>query len=361
MTFDSNYSSVAAGVSYLRSYAAKVTSQQKAQTIAGLEQARNLAVALTANGAAQTAITNNFNIVTDIIDNGLASVPAISIPSSGSREAGYSEAKDILLANKLFIQDEITAWIAYNYSVLDYNKTTCARDVGLIIDALCYDLMFNSNFRSITAARSYYRAGASVVTEQQKSATLAAFRYLKTITSAKVLNYTGASSRVSSNMDIIINVLENGLTELPALISPDPTGYNVNYKNARNLIEDNRNFIKAEVTEYLNVNYAPIWTVLSPAGKANCQRDIGYILDALYYDLTYGGNLETTIAGNAYYSFSSLQIDPLEKAATLAAYDYMKTIIGDIAQNIDIIQLQGLVLQVTGTGGSAGAASDAQD
>ena len=41
MTFDSNYSSVAAGVSYLRSYAAKVTSQQKAQTIAGLEQARN--------------------------------------------------------------------------------------------------------------------------------------------------------------------------------------------------------------------------------------------------------------------------------------------------------------------------------
>ena len=217
--------------------------------------------------------------------------------------------------------------------------------------------MFNSNFRSITAARSYYRAGASVVTEQQKSATLAAFRYLKTITSAKVLNYTGASSRVSSNMDIIINVLENGLTELPALISPDPTGYDVNYKNARNLIEDNRNFIKAEVTEYLNVNYAPIWTALSPAGKANCQRDIGYILDALYYDLTYGGNLETTIAGNAYYSFSSLQIDPLEKAATLAAYGYMKTIVGNIAQNIDIVQLQGLVLQVTGTGGSLTAAN----
>jgi len=142
MTFGSNYASTAAGLSYLRSYSAKVTSLQKSQTIAGLNEARDLAIALTVNLTAQTAITNNFAIVTDIIDNGLISVPSISIPNAITREDGYSQAKDILIANKLFIQDEITAWIAYNYNVLDYDSITCSRDVGLIVDALCYDLMY---------------------------------------------------------------------------------------------------------------------------------------------------------------------------------------------------------------------------
>jgi hypothetical protein len=361
MTFGSNYATVAAGLSYLRSYSAKVTSLQKSQTIAGLNEARDLALALTVNSTAQTAITDNFAIVTDIIDTGLSAVPTIDIPSSLTREEGYSQAKDILLANKLFIQDEITAWIAYNYNVLEYDSVTCSRDVGLIIDALCFDLMFGSNFRTITAARSYYRAGAAVVTQQQKSATLAAFRYLKTIASAKINDNDTAKASVENNMDIIINVLENGLDEIGGLIRPDPTGYSNNYKFARNLIEDNREFIKAEVGAYLNINWTAVWTGLGPTGQATCKRDIGYILDALYYDITYGGNLETTIAGRAYYSFSVLQIDPTEKAATLDAYDYMRTIIGSIAQNIDIVQLQGSILQVTGTPGSAIAAGDAQD
>ena len=360
MTFGSNYSSVAAGLSYIRSYAAKVTSLQKAQTIAGLNEARDLAIALTVNLSAQTAINDNFTIVTDIIDSGVGAAPAVSIPSSLTREEGYSQAKDILLVNKLFIQDEITAWIAYNYSVLDYDSVTCSRDVGLIIDALCYDLMFGSNFRTITAARSYYRAGAAVVTQSQKEATLGAFRYLKIIAAAKVDDNSTAVASVERNMDIIINVLENGLSEIGALIRPDPTGYSNNYKFARNLIDENKEFIKAEVSAYLNINYTAIWTALSPAGQANCQRDTGYILDALYYDLTYGGNLETTIAGRAYYSFSVLQIDPAEKAATLAAYDHMRIIIGDIAQNIDIVQLQGSVLQVTGLPGSLTAANSAK-
>lgn len=360
MIYGSNYASVSAGLSYLRSYSAKVTSIQKAQTIAGLNQARNLALALTVNPTAITNITNNFAIVTNIINNGLPSVPSISIPNAVSREEGYNQAKNILLANKLFIQDEITAWIAYNYSVLNYDSVTCSRDVGLIVDALCYDLMFGSNFRSITAARSYYRAGAAVVTQSQKAATLAAFRYLKTIVTAKIDDNATAKARVELGMDIIINVLENGLEEIGALVVPDPIGYSNNYKNARNLIEDNREFIIAEVSAYLNINWTAIWTGLGVNGQAKCQRDMGYILDAVYYDITYGGNLETTIAGNAYYSYAVLQIDPTEKAATLDAYAHMKAIIGDIAQNIDIVQLQGNVLQVTGLPGSLAAANAAQ-
>ena len=360
MTFGSTYSSAAAGLSYLRSYAAKVTSLQKLQTIAGLNEARDLALSLTANLTAQTAITDNFAIVTDIIDIGLVAVPALAIPSSLTREEGYSQAAAILEANKLFVQDEITAWIAYNYSVLDYDSVTCSRDVGLIVDALCYDLMFGSNFRTITAARSYYRAAASVVTQQQKSATLAAFRYLKTIVAAKITDNPTANASVKSNMDIIINVLENGLEEIGGIVRPDPTGYSNNYKFARNLIDENKEFIKAEISAYLNINWTAVWTGLNAAGQARVQTSIGYILDALYYDITYGGNLETTIAGRAYYSFGVLQISAPEKTAILDAYDHMKTIIGDIAQNIDIVQLQGVVIQVTGLPGSAGAASDAQ-
>jgi hypothetical protein len=91
-----------------------------------------------------------------------------------------------------------------------------------------------------------------------------------------------------------------------------------------------------------------------------CRRDIDLILDAMYYDLTYGGNMETLIAARAYYSFSQLQIPNDEKAATLAAYAFMRDLIGDISQNIDVTELQVTVAQVTGLAGSLAAASEAE-
>ena len=47
--------------------------------------------------------------------------------------------------------------------LLGYDRGTCERDIGLIIDAVSYDAMFDSNFRSITAGKSYLRGVIQVI------------------------------------------------------------------------------------------------------------------------------------------------------------------------------------------------------
>jgi hypothetical protein len=68
----------------------------------------------------------------------------------------------------------------------------------------------------------------------------------------------------------------------------DPTGYNVGYLagygDARTLIKENKEFIKAEIIAYITENYPAV-----KYSRTICKRDTGFIVDAMIYDLTYGG------------------------------------------------------------------------
>jgi hypothetical protein len=83
----------------------------------------------------------------------------------------------------------------------------------------------------------------------------------------------------------------------------------------------------------LNTNYNAQWVALGAAGQAKCERDTGYIIDAITYDALYGGNYQTVIAGDSYYSYGTLQIGPgAEKTATLAAYADLKSTLSTAAE-----------------------------
>lgn len=357
LMFGSNFRSITAGRSYYREGAALVTTAQKEATISAFNYLKTLmASAITDDSTVTNALNSKVDVIIDILDGGLSAVPSKVIPSPTGYDVGYENARNLIEANREFIKEETIQYIKENYPEIGYNRETCERDVGLIVDAIGYDLMFGSNFRSITAGRSYYREGAAVVTASQKAATVGAFTYLKQQILDLISGDVSSQVSVTTNMDTIISILENGLSSVPAITVPSPTNYDAGFQNARNLIESNREFIKAEVTTYIDDNYPGLG--YDPTA---CQRDIDLILDALYYDLTYGGNLETIVAGRAYYSYSVLQISANEKIATLDAYSFMRDLIGDIAQNIDVTELQNVVLQVQDDAGSSAAATAAEN
>ena len=357
LMFGSNFRSITAGRAYYREGAAVVTASQKEATIDSFNYLKTLIRnTLTDDSTVENAAAAKVDIIIDILDQGLTAVPAKVFPAPTGYDVGFENARNLIEANREFIKEETIQYIKNNFPEIGYNRETCERDVGLIVDAISYDLMFGSNFRTITAARSYYREGAAVVTTSQKAATVGAFTFLKQELLDLIPGNTTAQVSVTANMDTIISVLENGLGSVPSSIVPSPTNYDQGFQDARNSIESNRGFIKAEVIAYITANYPGLGY-----DPAVCQRDIDLILDALYYDLTYGGNLETIIAGRAYYSYSVLQIPPGEKAATLDAYAFMRDLIGDIAQNIDVTQLQNDVLQVEGEAGSSQAATAAEN
>jgi hypothetical protein len=120
--------------------------------------------------------------------------------------------------------------------------------------------------------------------------------------------------------------------------SANPTGYNtvflVGFGDARTLIRENKEFIKEEITAYLTANFSSV-----KYSKTKCKRDVGFIIDAMVYDLTYGGKWATLNAGTAYFdgdNSTSLQIDSTEIAATVAAYGRLKTVVQQIIVNTTV-------------------------
>ena len=263
-------------------------------------------------------------------------------------------ARALLVDNKEFIKAEVINYINNKYVDFTYDVVTCQRDVGLVIDAIGYDLMFGSNFQTITAARRYYDAAASIAIGVQKAATIDAFTFLRDEILSVVSGNATAVSRVTTNMNMFLDVITNGLDEIPAIVYPNPTGYDVNFQSARNLIDSNRDFIKAEIIQFITNNY--IGLSYNPIVY---RKNIDYILDALYYDLTYGGNIQTVIAGKAYYSYTTFQYTLLEKPAILGAYGYLKDLVEDIALDIPVSALQVSIPQVRGTPGNVSASTTA--
>jgi hypothetical protein len=120
--------------------------------------------------------------------------------------------------------------------------------------------------------------------------------------------------------------------------SANPTGYNTTFLtgfgDARTLIRENKEFIKEEITAYLTANFSSV-----KYSKTKCKRDVGFIIDAMIYDLTYGGKWATLNAGTAYFdgdNSTDLQIDSSEIAATVSAYGRLKTVVQQIIANTTV-------------------------
>ena len=360
--YSGNLKTVQAALSYFNASASSkiVIDQQLTNTLAAISYIETLILNVINNEDPTVRYQQSVlqYIDTSITDGGLAdsTVQDLFDEFLGILETPPSArgARALLVENKDFIRAEVINYINNKYVGFTYDDATCRRDVGYVIDAIGYDLMFGSNFQTITAARSYYRASASVAIGVQKAATIDAFTFLRDEILTVVASSSAAVASVTANMNMFLDVITNGLDQEPAIVNPDPTGYDSNFNRARTLIESNRAFIKAEVIQYISNNYVGL--VYDPAV---CLRDTEYILDALYHDLTYGGNIQTLIAGKAYYSYTVLQVAAPEKPATLAAYGYLQSLVEDISLDLPITALQVGVAQVRGTPGNVSASAAA--
>jgi len=317
------------------------------------------------SSAAGTYAQNRIQEIYDTINTG--TTPTTLAPTTAWVSATLTTANTNIQAIKSDIQTAAINWINQTYPALVFNATLCSRDVGYIVDALGYDLMFGSNFLSIQNAMSYYRAltGTQLVLAAQFQPTLGLIGFIgatiKEVTTGTYYNVGSllASTRVKASADIIYDMVSSSFGAEPSLVLPNPVGFDTQFLNARTQIVQNYAFIKADVSQYISNTYSSVWTNLQAAGQAKCQRDIGYILDAIRYDITYGGNNQTLINGSSYYSNYATTIASAELVAINAAYTFLKTLIGQIAQKTTVTPQAGnATSQVTaGSGDSVGTAA----
>ena len=186
--------SVEAGQRYYAATAALVISAQKPQTIAAInwigEVVRRVTnnvtwvrtqnrvfqerfPSLTGMSEALPVLQERVNIIKRIVEYG----------------AFFDQVKQILLDNKTYIQAEVVSFVDATYENLNYSRSLCSRDAGLIVDALIYDI-YGGLSRSREAGLRYYQSASALlaITGEQLIPTTTAINYLRQLSQAVILN-----------------------------------------------------------------------------------------------------------------------------------------------------------------------------
>jgi hypothetical protein len=209
--------------------------------------------------------------------------------------------------------------LAYSYSTVNAQNY-----IGVVIDALCYDLVFQGSFQSIQIALAFEQYNTGLDLEEIKATLLNLGTTLTAIASVAVS--PNAVSSINNNITIINNLLTTGV--IPTVSFPSIQTTANGLKSARDLLLDNVPFIQAEITAYLRANFP---TVLYNV-ETN-RRNVEYIVWSLIYDLMYGGNQQSVYAGLQYWQGGVYQLLASEKEANVAAIGYINTLAQAIITN----------------------------
>ena len=137
-------------------------------------------------------------------DQTFSTIQNITLSGGNSADTGYTDASDLLTANKTFIQAETLAYINNKYvNSFTYDKTKCQRDVQLILDAVGYDLVLGTTFNTTRAASLYFDAASSKVTGSQLIQTIDAIKFARD----QVLNFSYDSTSLRTYVGTVINAL----------------------------------------------------------------------------------------------------------------------------------------------------------
>ena len=249
--------------------------------------------------------------------------------------------------------------IILNYS---YNTSNTNIYVGKIIDAICYDLAFNSNYQSIQAGIYFPYAGTDLdpseivqILENIKLQIVGDYTIEPVYPGiTQVVGVPSAIVWINENFKNIEGIILTGA--IPTVSMPSISTTSTGIASARQLMLGNIPFIQSEIIAYLTTNYPALLY-----NKESCKRDTEYMVYSVVYDMLYGGNSQSSYVGLRYWTGSVSNILSDEIAPMVEIVNYINT----LAQNIIINQSVPTLYQQsvnqyqnqTYTGGAAGSAS----
>ena len=304
--YNSNTQSTFAGLQYW-SQPTSAIPNQGVETIAAINYAKSLATNIVANiritspyqvanvqqfatsptliadPASNVKIATEFDLITSIISNGTVGVSDLIVPNGypANTNAFVNHASNLLYLNNVFIASEVVTFVNTTYPEFVYNANTCFRDVGFILDSIRFDLLHGGNRQAVQAGTYYYQYDATdTQINDQVVQTGAAYYFIGNLVdkivrgnvianvyqTAITQNTTAASYATSAEANLLLadvaliaNIVTLGPNVAPAKTSITFTpSSNTNIINATKLVLANREFITAEVLEFVNQNWANI-------------------------------------------------------------------------------------------------------
>ena len=338
----------------------------------------------TSSGAATATESAALEVLVDIIIdhiNGYDNINPLGnevLPSVTWASAELQQDYSTITTQKSSIQTLTTAFIADTFTGFNFNSTKCDRDTKYIVDALTYDILYGGNSATVGAARSYW-VGTQTQVEGQKAETAKALEYTATILDKiiqdQAVDYTWQNSetqntsagagtateaaRASNLLQIIQDVITDGLDQLPAETKPDYAQWVATdvVDGVSNLL-DQKSTIQADTITFINTTYNGF-----SYNEETCKRDTGYIIDAVTHDALYEANISTLIATRAYFLGSTQYLPNEQVAPTVAAYTHLQSVIDDTIQGVAVTPQTGNPLSqvLGGNYGNAAVATSFTD
>ena len=340
LVFGSNYQSVRSGLSYRRSYTGVVLEDQIYETVTAINYARDKVLELVSDPSARTIITSRFSTVTSLLQRGEGATPVIIYPNTVTAASGIANAAALLQANRLFIRAEVVAWINVQiagaggiWSGFTYNSATCSRDVGYLVDALTFDLLYGGNKSTVESALAYWSGTTSMV-NGQTAQSAQAFGRMKAVIQQIVVNTTvtksagnaetqikdlvnpgnaGSVTTLGTLSDYIIAIVQNAASAPVPTDATYSASVNTTFKNVRNTVQSSKTLIQQATIDQIN-NVISKYELVTPGNRSmlsndfTCVNDMGYGLLATNGGLTEAVSMFTYYCYTAYYSLNGAQI-----------------------------------------------------
>ena len=349
-----NYNAVTAGLAYSRAGAANNKAAQGLQTLESFKFARNETIEKGLSDVGETRALAAWNEVIDIFTNGVVSTDTAADPLTFTSPVGVNQdlvdAKDRLQANRDFIAAEIVAYVNDNTPPAGYDQTKCNRDVKYIVDGLTFDILYGGNSATRQVAASYFEGAVAQLPTNQLAPTTAAYTHLKdtvlpaVITNTPLTPTTGnsetqdtsggaATATESAALEVLVDIIIdhiNGYDNVNPLgneVLPSVTWATAALQQDYSTIISQKSAIQTLTTQFI----ADTFTGFN-FNSTKCDRDTKYIIDALTYDILYGGNSATLGAARSYWVGTQTQVDG-QKAETAAALAYTATILDAVIQD----------------------------
>ena len=195
--------------------------------------------------AAITLSTTLANYIINTINSGTSVLPA---PVAPDTQGGglLPNAVALLEANKRYVQEEAMAYIQYNvtnnispYIYYTYNAEKCRRDISYVLEGYLSDLKYGGNRQTRSNASKYWENGVPQV-DGDRQPEIVAHTFIKNLIENYILQniaftsrqevvnqildfaYSSeimADTRISELAGTVIDVITNGVSALPTLIS----------------------------------------------------------------------------------------------------------------------------------------------
>ena len=199
-------------------------------------------------------------------------------------------------------------------------KTLCERDVGYGIEAANYDMGIGTNYMAIiTGIRMHYSLNSLGADKDQVLAAIFDARTSHLAVTEVDADAT-AKDRVGTAWDAIIRIMQKVKEDHVAVTWPAFDATNAEQDGAE-ILRRNKDFFAAEINAWVTLTYPS-----HQHDSTKCTRDTGYLVDALSYDLLYGGTKATHIMATSFNDGGVFQLPADDRVVTAAAYAHIATV-----------------------------------